>query len=252
MYIPKYEFSGNVKLINLGDIHRGDDSCDVNTLHKTIDYIRKDDDARWYSTGDLLNVALKNSKSSVYSSMSPKKELKTLKAELEPIARKCLGFVGSNHHNRIDNETGLSLDEYIAAELNIPYLGKIGLICVKVGASCYYMAMHHGTGGGKKRGGKVNSLSELAVVLPGADIYSEGHSHSYVSFVDDVPYIDRKRTAMQMVPATFVTTGHYLKWEGSYAQDSKYKPMPIGSSILELYASEGGNKKKVVVDLLTH
>ncbi|HZV82608.1 MAG TPA: hypothetical protein VFF53_10635 [Geobacteraceae bacterium] len=195
-------------------------------------------------------MALKTSLSDVYSSLSVERELEEIKRELQPIAHKCLGFVGSNHHRRMNNLTGLNLDKVIANELNIPYLGKLGLINVTCGAASYYIAMHHGVGGGKRRGGKANNLEDLSMVIPSADIYLEGHTHAFTHFVNEVPYIDRKRNRMVSHPAYFVTTGHYLKWEGSYAQDYKLRPMPIGCSVVTLKAAPVGRiaQKRVKVD----
>jgi len=250
--IPKYEFSSNIQLVNIGDVHRGDDVCDVNSFRKVIQYVKQHDNVRWYSTGDLLNNALKNSKSDVYQSMAPQKEFDIIIRELKPISSKCLGMVVSNHMRRTQESAGISLDKMLSAELEIPFLGKLGLICVKVGAACYYVAMHHGVGNGKRRGTKVNSLEDLAAIIPGADIYTEGHFHTYATFKNDMPYIDRKRNTRKMFTATFAATGHFLNWEKSYAQDYKMRPMPKGASLMELLATPDGShgRKKVIVDLL--
>lgn len=250
MKILKHEFSDAIKIMNLGDTHRGDESCDVNALLSNINYIAENENVFWVSTGDMLNVATKASKSSTYKSLSPQKELDTFEKELAPIANKCLGFVSSNHHNRISNEVGLSLDKAIARNLNIPYLGDIGVLNIKVGASCYYIAMHHGVGGGKRRGNKTNNLEDLSLIIPGADVYMEGHSHSFDHFINETHYIDKKRNNLVSQKAYFVTTGHYVKWDGSYAQGYKLKPMPIGSSIITLQPGISGRDKKVEVDFM--
>jgi len=252
MSILKYTFAENIQLVNIGDVHRGDDVCDVATFQKVVRYVKSHDSVRWYSTGDLLNNALKNSKSDVYSSMAPQKEYNAIVNDLLPISDKCLGMVDSNHLRRTRNEAGLNLDQMLARELKIPYLGAIGLICVKAGAACYYIAMHHGVGGGRRRGGKINSLEDLAAIVPGADLYSEGHFHAYVTFQNEMSYIDRKRNSQRIYSATFITTGHFLNWEGCYAQGAKMRPTPKGSAIAELIApvNGNGNIKRIVVDLL--
>lgn len=252
MNILKYDFSSDIQVVNLGDVHRGDETCDVKAFLRDIEYIRSHENCYWVSTGDLLNVALKSSKSNVYTSMSLTKELGIIRKELEPIAKKCLGLVASNHHARLEKDTGLDLDSVICDALGLPFLGKIGLINLKVGASCYYVGMHHGLGGGSMRGGKINGLSRLARIIPGADIYLEGHTHSYASFINEVPYIDKKRNTFKSHKAHFVTTGHYLQWDDSYAQDLKLEPMPIGSAILDIKAGSSGlnEYKRVRADLL--
>jgi len=243
MRIPQYNFNDGVAIFNLGDVHRGDKACDVSAFNRTIAEI-KNTGAKWVSTGDLLNVALKTSKSDCYSSMSLEDEKDALVKELSPIAGQCLGFVASNHHNRFDQTVGMSLDKIVAKELKVPFLGAVGLINVTCDAASYFIGMHHGIGGGKRRGGKINNLEDLSGIMPAADVYLEGHTHAFASFINEVPYIDRKRNSLRYYKSHFVTTGHYLNWEGSYAQDLKLKPMPVGCSVIELKAAPSGSNAK--------
>lgn len=255
MRIPKYTFVDSVKIYNLGDVHRGNATCDSDLFKKTIQFISQEKEAFWVSTGDLLEVALKNSKSDVYSAMNPEKEYESIIKELDPIKDKCLGFVESNHHGRFKKDTGMSLDKFICDSLGIKnkFLGAVGLISVVCGSAKYFVAMHHGTGGGRLRGSKTTSLNRFGDILSGADVYMEGHTHSYEHFVDTVNYIDKKRDIVQSFNAHFVTTGHYLKWEGSYAQNLKLKAMPLGCSVVELFPSDYGrySSKKIKVDLFS-
>lgn len=252
MKIRQYNFSGNVRIVNLGDVHRGDSACNDALFRKIIAHIEKDPSCYWVSTGDLLNVALKNSKSDVYSSMSLEDEKNILLKELEPIASKCLSLVASNHHSRFDRETGMSLDALIAGLLNIPYLGGMGIINVTCDRASYYIAMHHGTGGGGARGSKVNSSEKLEGIAAGADLYLDGHTHSYATWQNISQYIDKKRGLLSEQISHFVTTGHFLNWGDSYAVNMKLKPMPQGSSIVELFAAGAGNAtyKRIKSDLL--
>ncbi len=171
MQIPKYNFDDHILLFNLGDIHRGDHCCNVPLLHKTIKFIQKTPSAYWVSTGDLLNVALKTSLSDSYKSDPLGKEFEALKRELTPISEKCLGLVSSNHHARFERTAGMSLDKLIADTLNIPFLGHTGIINITLGGAAYIIGMHHGLGGGRKRGAKTNNAEEFGVLFPGADIY---------------------------------------------------------------------------------
>jgi hypothetical protein len=111
--------------------------------------------------------------------------------------------------------------------------------------------MHHGVGGGKKRGAKTNGLETLSEIVPGADLYLEGHTHSFDHFIDETTYIDRKRGLLTRFNSTFVTTGHFLNYEKSYAIDYKLPPRPLGAAVIELQGSKyGGHKvKKIKADL---
>ena len=252
MKIPQYKFDNTISIVNFGDLHLGDRCCDKKAVYSVAKQIEQDDSLYWLSTGDLLNVALKQSKSDVYSSMSVKEELDELLEMVEPIKGKCLGIVGSNHHHRFENEVGLNLDETISALSGIPYLGEIAVVDVTCGSCSYFIAPHHGVGGGRTSGAKVNELGRLSDVISGADVYMQGHTHSFAHFTIEQPYIDRKRKAVQSVQSHFVTTGHYLGWEGSYAQRLKLRPAPIGSSVVTLYGNQIGQHKtkKVKIDFI--
>jgi hypothetical protein len=130
-------------------------------------------------------------------------------------------------------------------------LGGSGLINVTLGRASYYIAMHHGIGGGKMRGGKTNNLERLSQIYPGADIYLEGHTHMYDFFINDVHYIDRKRNKLTASPAYFCTTAHFLDWKGGYGEDMKLKPGIKGCATLELKHCAAGNvsMKRVRGDL---
>lgn len=252
MEIYKHLFENDIKICNLGDVHRGDCNCNVELFHKHINYIKDNSNVYWLSTGDLLNVALKTSLSDVYTSNSLQDEYDNIIKELKPISNKCLGITTSNHTNRFDKAVGLSLDTLVCNSLNIPFLGDFGILNVICGKVAYYIACHHGCGGGSTMGSKSNNLYKLSDVIPGADIYMEGHTHTYSSFITEAPYIDRKRNKITYLNSYFVCTGHYLNWEGSYAQKYKLRPAPQGCSMITLKANKTGNQinKKVNVELL--
>jgi len=251
MKIPSYKSDDDVKLYDIGDVHRGNIAFDGELLEKVVDEIASDKQAFWVSTGDLLEVALKDSIGDVYSAYSTETEYEYLKEELAPIAHRCLGIVRSNHHRRFEKAVGMSLDKLIARELEVPFLGALGVIRIKCGAAPYYIAMHHGTGGGKMRGGKTNNTQRLAGIMSGCDLYLEGHTHTFDFFIDDHYYIDKKRRNCILYKAHFVVTGHFLTYFDSYGVDAKYKPSPKGVAVATLYARDTGNmnQKKISGDL---
>ncbi len=252
MKITQYTFADSINLYNLGDIHRGDNACNDQLFRKIIGIIEKDPIGYWVSTGDLLNVALKSSKSNVYGSMNLEDEKAVLVQELSIIAKKCLGIVKSNHHARFDREVGMSLDAILCDCLKAPFLGSLGILNITCNRTSYFVAIHHGTGSAKGRGGKATSLEKLALIVPGADLYLEGHSHSYQALYDTAYYIDRKRNLMTEGIAHFCTTGHSLKWDESYAADHKLPPMPQGAAMIELKGCGLGtiSNKKIKIDLI--
>jgi len=248
MNILTYRFENEIAIVNIGDVHRGDKTCNVPLFLKAIDYIKRYDSVYWVSTGDILNVALKTSVSDCYESMSLEDEYTALIKELSPIKNKCLGIVASNHHRRLKNLAGFNLDRRICEALQIPYLNTLGVLDVVCGRASYYIALHHGVGSGRKRGSKTNSTETLSQLVPGADIYMEGHTHSFDHFINEETYIDKKRQLLTKLNSYFVVTGHFLQYDGSYAQDYKLPPRPQGASIVTLSRRYNGKDKRVKVE----
>ena len=247
--IPTHRFDGDITLVNLADIHRGNNNCDTRLLSNHINKIAEDESVYWVSTGDLLETAIKTSKSSVYEASTPQEELEALAEELKPIRKKCLGFVASNHQNRIKKDVGLSLDKYLAAAARIPFLGIGAVIKVVCGRVAYFVKLHHGVGGGTD-GNKVNRAMKLAQNTLGADIYMTGHTHSF-SYVQDVQQlIDRKRDKLTNIVTHHIIAGHYLKYKGCYAEDMGLKEKPRGCAVVHLAGNNTGNQqnKQISVD----
>lgn len=254
MDIAKHSFDvPQIKVWNLGDIHRGDEGCDVDLLYSIIDEIAKDPNSYWVSTGDILNVAARKGKhAAIYHSLPLEKEYELIRYEFADIKHKCLGIVSSNHHARVEKEMGLSLDKCVARELGIPFLGPLGRLKLTVMRTSYFMALHHGVGSsGSMRGGKALSLERMSRMLPGCDIYMQGHTHSFQHFINAAPYVDKKRDRVGKVDCHYVTTGHFLKWEDSYAAEMALEGMPLGAAVLTLHGDNQGVRKKVEVDLAT-
>lgn len=79
-----------------------------------------------------------------------------------------------------------------------------------------------------------------------------GHTHSFSYVQDTATVVDRKRDKMAQIITHHVTTGHYLEYEGSYAEDIGLHAKPCGSSIVTLSHSDSGKpvNKKVTVEFL--
>jgi len=242
----EFKDSYKIKIVNLGDVHFGNPFCDWTGFFKIVDYIQRHPDVYWVSTGDILEVNTKNNKTFDHDGMSLQEELTEVCDALKPIAEKCLGIVGSNHHYRVQRQIGLSLDALLAELLGIPFLGFSGFLRIVVGNIGYFIAMHHSMGFGKSRGAKVNNLQRLGDIYKGYDLYLTGHTHCYTTFIDSNIILDRKHYCNMEVKARYVTTGHYLDYEGSYAEMGMLTPAPKGSAEITLHAKN----KNITVDFL--
>ena len=239
--ISKHTFDEAVRIYNLGDIHRGSPQCDAKFLHRVIAEIAGNSNARWVSTGDLLDVATRHSVSDVHDAISVQQEADMLASELAPIKDKCLGFVASNHHRRVDKHTGLSLGRMLASLIGIPYLGITGLLNVVVGKGSHYLCLHHGTGSGTP-GNAVNRALKVAALYKGCDVYLTGHTHK----MDVHPFlqqvVDRKRGIVRTIQSYMIITGHFLSWQESYAEGMGLDPSPIGCAFVDIGPNVNGRE----------
>lgn len=238
--VSQYKEESDVELYNLGDAHLGDDACDIPLFLSLVDRIRKNDKARWVSTGDICNVALTTSKSTPYKSMNLEDELNFAVESLKPIAEKCYGIVGSNHHDRLEKQAGISLDRVLCNYLKVPYLGHLGCISVTCGRLSHWGILHHTTGGGATAGAKANKQDKLMHLVPGANFYLAGHTHTYMSANDSSFALDRKRGSVAMIRQIKVTTGHFINYDDSYASQMMLSPKPKGASVLRLNFNNSG------------
>lgn len=239
--VTQYKEDSEVLLYNLGDVHLGDDACDIDTFLRVVERIRANPKARWVSTGDICNVALTTSKSSPYNSLNLEEELDFAVKTLKPIADKCYGIVSSNHHDRLQKQAGMSLDKVLCSYLSVPFLGALGSVVITCGRLSHWSVLHHTTGGGTTGGAKMNKQDRLMNLVPGADIYLAGHTHSHMVSTDCQFYLDRKRLTAKMLRQIKVTTGHYINYDSSYAASMMLTPKPKGSSVIRLPYSMSGN-----------
>lgn len=252
MIISKYKFNEQVRIYNLGDIHRGNPGCNEKFFRFAIEEIRKDQNAYWLSTGDLLEVATKHSVGDSHAAMSTQEELDVLTEEIEPIKNKCLGVVASNHHRRVARETGLNMDKAVAFQAGLPYLGIHAILNIGVGHGRYYLCLHHGTGGGTV-GNSINRAIKGSSIYKGADVYFSGHTHKMSIIPFSQKIIDRKNNIVRAIQSYSIITGHCLEWEESYAEEKQLDPALMGFAYVDLYPNLCGREegKKIVCGFLT-
>lgn len=252
-YIPKYEFDQNIHLFNLGDVHFGSIATHKEFFQHVIKKISTDPATYWVSTGDILDVNLAKSKFFDHAGMEANEEFNVIVDLLRPIAGKCLGFVGSNHSERVHRFAGLNFDQILAKTMDIPYLGGLGLINITL--SCpktspikrtYYVAMHHGSSNAITLGSKANSLQRLSDVFSNVDLVLEGHTHTFMVSTKEVQVIDRDKNKLRSSTVTMCTCAHCLDWSKSYAADNKYTSTPAGFPVFHM----SNTHKKVDVQLI--
>ena len=248
----KQESLDEVTIIPIADVHIGDKLSNLKLLKQALERIKKEPNTYTIINGDLCNMALKNSKSDVYSdSLSPMQQVIEVTNLLEEIKSKILVISSGNHEDRTQKETNIDVTRLIARELGIEerYANGWWYLYLTFGKSnnhnkpiTYGITGIHGYGGGRKSGGKINRLEDMSQVVL-ADLYLMSHTHKPISTKNCIyiPYYQSKTLMKQEMH--YLMTNSFLESDGGYAEKMGFPPS--NTSITE--AKLNGIKKKIKV-----
>jgi predicted phosphodiesterase len=238
----------SIEIHTLADWHIGDKYCNISEIKNTLNYIKDTPNAYAILNGDLMNNATKQSVSDCYAEeMKPQEQLQTLCDLIEPIKDKVLFITQGNHEARTYKTDGIDLTALMAKQLGIfdKYARVGGVLFLRFGEDrkhhrrmCYTFYITHGSGGGKKEGGKANGLCDLASIVD-TDIYIHAHTHLPMVIKENFYRLDNKNSCVTEIEKLFVNSAATLSY-GGYGQQFKFKPANTTSPIIYL----DGHKKR--------
>ena len=238
----------SIEIYTLADWHIGDKYCNISEIKNTLNYIKDTPNAYAILNGDLMNNATKQSVSDCYAEeMKPQEQLQTLCDLIEPIKDKVLFITQGNHEARTYKTDGIDLTAIMAKQLGIydKYARVGGVLFLRFGEDrkhhrrmCYTFYICHGSGGGKKEGGKANGLCDLASIVD-TDIYIHAHTHLPMVIKENFFRIDTSNSCVTEAEKLFVNSAATLSY-GGYGQQFKFKPANTTSPIIYL----DGHKKR--------
>lgn len=224
----------SVEIIPIADTHLGDANADEKLFKAKLEYIEKTPNAYCILNGDLINNATKQSVSDSYSEvLSPMEQIVRAVTLLHPIKDKILCLTIGNHERRTWKSDGVDMMRLIARELGIEdrYTDSTAIIFVKVGAHSghkhhrqvgYTIFVNHGTGGGRKEGGKINRLLDMADIAD-CDIYIGSHTHQPAVLRNTFFRTDVPTRSVSKIERMFVNTSAFIDY-GGYGEQQLFKP----------------------------
>lgn len=257
MEIPKI-LSANVGqheeiiLYGLSDWHIGSEYCDRKLLQSFVDTIQHTKNAYCVILGDVMDNALKGSKSNVYTAtMNPDRQISEGANILYPIRDKILAITEGNHEVRSVKEVGLLPMNYLSAKVgvNVDKVYSIGAFILFLTyenmmnsgrSTTFTLYCKHGNGGGGTVGGKANSMAKMQMQIV-ADVYLSGHTHVELGFAPQIYIADATRKTLMCQKQLNVNTGSFLNW-GGYAAEGNYAPSVTGTPKVRLWAERGRGK----------
>lgn len=235
----------------LADWHIGDERSDTTLIYKTIESVQSDNRGLCILNGDIMNTAIRNSVSDVYSeTLTPTQQITTMCEIIAPIKDKIIGVTCGNHEERVYRTDGIDMLRLACRELGVEdkYSPEGVLIFLRFGTAgddnrgpkdkrrqWYSIYATHGSGGGKKEGAKIIRLADLACLVD-ADVYIHSHTHLPIITKEAYYRINAQQNTVRLVDKLFVNTGAALSY-GGYGQAKGFKPASKCTPIITLNAS---------------
>lgn len=252
MKIIKRELGENIKkitIIPISDVHIGDKTANLKAFREVIERIKNEPNTFTILNGDLCNMALKNSKSDVYSDeLTPMEQVIQVINFLEPIKDKILVMSNGNHEDRITKETNIDILYLVAKQLKIEqvYSNSWWYLYLTFGHSnknrpmLYTITGYHGTGSSQTTGAKANKVKKMSQVIL-ADCYIMSHVHEPITTKGVIFVPDYQHKSIVKKEMYYCISNSFVEYENSYAEKMGLIPSNNGISEIEL----DGTKKLI-------
>lgn len=252
------ETTQDISILPLADLHLGDRHCDEKLIRDSIDLVLKTPGMYTILDGDLMNTAIAGSRSDVYTeTLTPQEELQRCVELFKPLADagKILAVLPGNHESRISRSVGVDMTALMCEQLGIGHLYSptSALVYLRFGdvkhadkdrsgkttqrKLTYSIYVRHGNGGGKRAGGKINTLEDMAKTIT-ADVYLSGHTHMPASFRQNHIVCNPQNLTVSQKEQLFVNTASFLDWSGSYGDAGGFQPNSKKMPVITLSATE--------------
>lgn len=237
-------FDNDIRLFVLADAHIGSSEFDLESFKKVIKFIEDTPNTYAILLGDLLDTALKNSKTDIYSEVVSISDAQKLAVSLlMPIKDKIIAMTPGNHENRVWREVGVDLSLWLAEKLGLESKYRTGALAISLSFGCdsnkrpyklKIFGQHGAYGGGRKLGAAMNALEDLDGVISNADIYIRAHTHSSIQGSRRVFSFNDKGGLDSKVKYYF-NAPSFLK-HGGYGLEKGYRPQDNSPCYLNIRA----------------
>jgi predicted phosphodiesterase len=229
-----------VDVVFFSDLHIGSIFCDFNAVKRARDIII-DKNLHVLLGGDIIECATRFSiGAGVYQqNIPPTEQFLLLLDFFKPIHEKglLLSAIKGNHEDRFFKDVGIDVMSIFSKHFNVPYLGTGGFNHLLIGNQGYVVYYTHGSGGSKFHHTKIKRVSDGSKYVD-CDVYAQGHSHELAIWHELSRKYSKKDKQVKQVSKTLLLTGHYLKYDQSYADQFGMPPSAMGSPVLRFSSVE--------------
>ena len=249
---PEAETWDELYIVPLQDLHIGDPRFREDIFQAIKAWLLKGPNRYAIINGDIFNVALKHSVSSVYEdTMNPREQLRYGRKLFDGLQGRILSATTGNHEERITRETSIDIMEEFAEWLGCAYDPAGVFVKIKFGKDTrhsdpvvYGLYHTHGSSSAQLIGGKALSMERIMQSVPVADCVITGHTHAKIAFKDRVIIPDYQNSQLRYHERTYVNGSALLDW-GGYAERKGYRPSALGPAHIRL----DGKRKQVTVTI---
>lgn len=246
-----------IEVYPVSDLHWSDEQTDEKKFLQFIDFILEKDNRFVVLNGDMLNMALIVSVSDTYSEKySPSESVTQLAFHLRKLVEqnRILGMGTGNHEDRVYKYTGIDVSKYLAMESGLPlerYSENSFLLMIKFGNSVnsrkgnlkknvYSLFFHHGVGGGRMKGGKLNMVVRMNQIVI-ADAYVVGHVHDPMMTNTLIYDVDYQNMRLKQRKQYYMVSNAWQNY-GGYGQKFGFAPASTELTYMKL---NGNGEKKI-------
>jgi hypothetical protein len=239
--LPKEQQFINLYFIH--DLHFGSELFDVRKWCKLKEKILDDENAYVMWIGDLMENAIPNSKSDMFSQThSPSEQKEWVTIQLQELAHKTIAVVSGNHeYNRTTKASGLHplYDCCLLAGIGDKYRSVIAFVDIGLGLRRGGQKQVHYFGQIQHKAKDVKTVHS-ADYTDGIDFFASGHDHETKDKPRAKLVFDKQNKVILKRNVECINCGSFCEF-GGYGAKAAYRPQSDKMYILRLY----GNEKKM-------
>ncbi len=279
--MPDQSRQGHITIWNFADWQYGARLVDHALVRKHLSQIKADPKSYFVLGGDNVDAVVMGDKRFTNANLDPELFqgadtrdrilnvcLESQIAILKPLKRKLLGVMDGNHEVAGNKRCQMNYNRILAQQLGVPHLGYETVLAMSLvtpngnrdggNSRIYNLRLHHGSGGGATKGGKMTRRITKANDWENVHAHLSGHVHDAVTAdpirLKPVYVPETGEIEIREHPVPCIISGSYLKTRSiekaeiptpisdspftGYGEMAEYSPVKLGMRGVSLYARE--------------
>ena len=250
-FVIKVRKRTTISIIPFADVHLGTSACDVDKFKELIKWVKDTPNVYLIGGGDYVEgINISDYKrfdpdmvASEYKDVLGRivqHQVDDMVNILKPVRDRIIGLSWGNHERTVLSRYHYDVMMSLCGKLDVRCLGWASITRLKlirphkggVASQVVHIFMEHGSGGGKKKGGKVNRLEDRSNDFD-ADIFIMAHTHDKIATTKSQLYVPRQgemslreRKRVYCICPSYYNT--YRLGDMSYGERSGYSPTSTG------------------------